>query len=99
MPPRRRLRAVGWTQPGQLATMPTFPGAARGSGRSFAADPGWAVKRTFLAFLRNPYVQIVFKYGLGILLLAWVIGAYWDQQQDGQQVGLSAVLERPVSWS
>lgn len=57
------------------------------------------MKRAFLAFLRNPYVQIVFKYGLGILLLASVIAVYWDQKQDGQQVGISAVLERSVSWS
>ena len=48
---------------------------------------------------KNPYFKLLVKYGLGLALLAWVVWSFWDKRQpDGQQVGISAVLERPVHW-
>jgi uncharacterized protein (TIRG00374 family) len=49
-----------------------------------------------LHVLRNRYVGLLLQYGIGFGLLAWIIWNSWDVRQDGQQVGLSVVLERPL---
>lgn len=40
------------------------------------------------------YLSLFAKYGLGLGLLAWVIASYWSKIEDGEQVGISAVLVR-----
>lgn len=48
---------------------------------------------------RNTLVLLL-KYGLGLGLLSLMIALYWHvADENGVEVGLSAVLERPVDWT
>jgi uncharacterized protein (TIRG00374 family) len=52
--------------------------------------------------LRQKQLMVtLLKYGLGIVLLAWVVGHYWEPSEIGQgrQVpGLAAALQKPISY-
>lgn len=49
--------------------------------------------------MKKQALIIALKYGVGLGLLAGLIVWYWhDESEDGQQIGLSAVLERPIHW-
>src|SRR5438128_1448912 len=37
------------------------------------------------------------KYGLGLGLLGWVVWRYWDLTSNGEAVGLSAALQKPIN--
>src|SRR5207249_3564214 len=42
-------------------------------------------------------LMILLKYAVGLSLLGWVGYRNWDAVHDGQQVGLSVILERPMN--
>jgi uncharacterized membrane protein YbhN (UPF0104 family) len=47
--------------------------------------------------VKKHIVLAVCKYGLGIGLLAWVVWRYWDLTSNGEEVGLSAALRKPIN--
>ena len=53
------------------------------------------------ALLRNRFVNVTLRYGLGFALLALIVWRYWEvlDEKTGEQVGLSVVLTRSLQWS
>lgn len=43
---------------------------------------------------RNPVVNTLLKYGLGIGLLGWVVWRYWDSTPE--RPGLAEALQQPI---
>jgi hypothetical protein len=48
--------------------------------------------------LNRKRVVLLLKYGLGLGLLAFMIGWYWHDERGGVDVGLAAALEGPIAW-
>jgi glycosyltransferase 2 family protein len=50
--------------------------------------------------MKSPLLILFLKYGLGLGLLAWVMGTYWHiPSPDGtEELGLARVLQQPLHW-
>jgi uncharacterized protein (TIRG00374 family) len=48
--------------------------------------------------VKKQVLSIIFKYGLGLGLLAWVIWRNWHVESNGQERGISGIFQKTFYW-